>query len=459
MKLSENFTKIFETMLLEFAQSNLSWNKDPKAHIESNKKNNSSVKFISAPNDMEQEIQKECDNKPRIYQLHYTLQSFNFVKELSIIIHEENDLKCLPYELEPIIEDIAYDYVNNDVDGFIDRALCIKLSHAIKIELLEDICIRRITNFKEKFTKSIFQFPVTMFNLNKELKLTKNIRLVPIESSDLSENEKSIYKCTRPFDYNYYLEIHVQTYCSHKLALQLAEKARDATYNILKLLATRLSKRAIPLLASNEKNYHLFDFYRHGIDRDTLGNATTRSFPSFQFDSAYFWESFDKARKIDETLIDTSFKIADLLLVPYFKENRSLENMERSLMWYGDSVSEQNYIFQIQKIVTSLEALVNCNQKNKVTKRFIRRVTHLNIIKTGIDEEIRKKADELYTIRSEIIHGASINKKLSFCAVELCSATLLGAIYYYNDFGFEQINIDDSLPKFLDEIPKNYISL
>lgn len=452
MKLSVNGRKAFSKLLTELARTYKVWIDDPNVYYQEVQKDNLIFTCIDAPNDLKEEMRaKWKSQEPCIFQLHHTACSLSLVRELATLIHK-GSLNCLSYELNPIIEAIVYEYVNSDLNGFARSIMHSEEQFDVRFQTLNEIVSRRVSAFKKEFTRSVFQFPVTIFNLNDKLRLSKSIQLLPVDESVLTERQLTQFKDTRTFDYNYYLEVSVQTQCSENLALQLAEKARDATYNALKLLATRLSPRAIPLLASNDRNSHLFDFYRSGKDRKNMSNTTTHQFHSFQFDSELFWEAFHEGRASEKNLIDTVFQIPELLLPPHFSSQRVVERLERSLLWYGDATIEPNFYQQIQKLVSSMEALVNFHDGD-LTKLFKQRVTHLNITHSGLSDLIESKATQLYKARSKIVHGSSVDERLDFCAIDFCSETLLRAIYYFSLFGFEKTGFNKKLPDFLDALP------
>lgn len=106
-----------------------------------------------------------------------------------------------------------------------------------------------------------------------------------------------------------------------------------------------------------------------------------------------------------------------------------------------------------------MEALINFRDDDAgdITETFKRRVTHLNITHTGLNDDIKEKARQLYDARSKIVHGSSLDERFTFCIIELCSETLLRAIYYFSLFGLEKTDFNRALPKFLDEIPTNAV--
>ncbi|MEM5545752.1 hypothetical protein [Pseudoalteromonas fuliginea] len=453
MKLSKDVRETFTKLLTELARTFKVWKDDPTVFLQNETKGSLIFPCINAPYDLMKEISEKRDgNKPCIYQLHHTLYSQSLVKELAEFLHKMGNLNCLRYELKPIIEAIAYEYVNSDLDGFARTAIYDEKSFNVQFETLVKIVKRRLSDFKKEFDHFVYQFPVTIFNLSDEIQVSKSIRIKAIYENDLTEKQLELYKDTRSFDYNYYLEIAVPIKCSEKLSLQLAEKTRDATFNLLKLLATRLSPIAIPLVASNERSSHRFDFHKSGKGKANMSISTNHRFASFQFDSKQFWQAFIKGRASENNLIDTSFMIPELLLRPNFSNQRVVERMELALIWYGDASTEPNYYQQIQKLVSSMESIVNYRDDN-LTETFKRRVTHLHITHNGLNKSVQDRAGKLYKARSNIVHGSSIDEKLDYCVIDFCSETLIRAIYYISQFGFEKTGFNKKLPKFLDELP------
>jgi hypothetical protein len=140
--------------------------------------------------------------------------------------------------------------------------------------------------------------------------------------------------------------------------------------------------------------------------------------------------SFYEGRTVEKKPIDIALQIPEILLFSNFSSPKVVERLERSLLWYGDAATESNSYQKIQKLVSSLEVFVNFHDED-VTEVFKRRVTHLNITHDGLNSKIRDKAHQLYNARSKIVHGSSIDEKLSFCAIDFCSETILIAIFYF----------------------------
>lgn len=453
--ISEDGKRIFQDLVVELARAYGLWMNDHNSYYQEINNSNLIFTIINSPVDLEKEmLRKIHDGEPCIYQLFHTKKSLNLISQLSVIIRKCGNLNCLPNELHQVINEITYEYINLTVDSFFKI-----VDGNLKCDFIIDECFKnivsaRVSNFKKGFSSTLYQFPVAVFNLDRDVRLSKNSRLTLIDSASLEEKELMLFNESRLYKSNFFLEIFVKAKCSQKLSLQLAEKARDAIYNILKLLATNLSPQAIPLLTSNDRIISPFHFYRHGPNRNSFSNATTRNFAYFQFDSKEFWGEFHKNQNEVGSLINIAFQIVELLLIPNFSNERVADRCERALLWYGDAVTEYIPYQQIQKIVSSMEALVNFRDGD-ITETFKRRITNLHVSYKGLNEDIREKARQLYDARSKVVHGFSHDEKLNFCAIEFCSETLLRAIYYFSIFGFDKTNFRKSLPKFLDDIPRN----
>jgi len=446
---------IFHNLVVELARAFNLWVKDHNSYYQEISKSNLIFTTIDPPLDLKNEISRRIhDCEPYIYQLFHTAKSLSLTRDLSVIIHKCFNLNCLPNELNLLINEIIYEYINSNLEDFFKIIDTNIEAHIILDECLKKILSTRVSKFKKEFSSILYQFPVVVFNLDKTLKLSEHIRLVPIDPIFFKEKELMMLNETRSYKCNFFLEIFVKTKCSKKLSLHLAEKTRDAAFNVLKLLATRLSSQAVPLLTSNDRVMGSFNFYRYGPNRDNFFTATTRNFPHFQFHSKEFWGEFQKSQNTDGNLITTAFEMVELLLIPNFSNERVAERFERALLWYGDAVTEYIPFQQIQKLVSSMEALVNFHE-NDVTEKFKRRITNLHVSYKGFNEDIRKKAGQIYDARSKIVHGSSHNEILNFCIIDFCSETLLRAIYYFSIFGFSKTKFTKSLPKFLDELPIN----
>lgn len=453
--LSEDGKRIFQDLLFELARAYSLWANDHSSYYQEISKSNLMFTTINSPSDLEKEMSRRIYNgEPCIRQLFHTEKSLHMMRELSGVIRRCGNLNCLPHELHPVIDEIIYEYVNSTLESFFKIIDGNFKDHMVLAECFEKIVFSRVSKFKSKFSSTLYQFPLVVFNLDREIKLSDNIRLLPIDPIFLKEKELIKLNETTIYKSNFFLEIFVKTKCSDKLSMQLAEKSRNATYNILKLLATSLSPQAVPLLTSNDRVMSPFYFYRYGKNRENFFNATTYNLPHFQFHSKEFWNEFNKTLNTDGSLITTAFRIAELLLTPSFSNERVAERFERALLWYGDAVTEHIPFQKIQKVVSSMEALVNFREGD-ITETFKRRVTNLHISYIGLNESVREKARQLYDARSKIVHGSSHDEKLNFCIISFCSETLLRAIYYFSIFGFEKTRFRKSLPKFLDEIPIN----
>ncbi|WP_318481623.1 HEPN domain-containing protein [Photobacterium leiognathi] len=457
MKLSTEGYKKLEILMMELVCSYKLYHSEPKEYFKKIKENNLILSSINAPDYLLEEISKKWENNELcIYQLHHSYKSIEIIRELSEIIHKINNVMCVPSELKIVIEEVVYEYSNKDLDGFFDSLVSNARSYEINRDLFHAILNSRISKFKKDFSKYKFHYPVVVFNLNEEIEISRNIRLIPIDYKVLTNKELERYRGTRSCDVNYFLEISLPIRCSKELAQLQAEKVRDTTFNILKLLATRLSPKEIPIMSSRDRGNHLFDFYMYGRNHNEMSKCTIQKFPDYQFNAQYFWDEFKEGRKLNNNIIDIAFKIPEILFQPSFSKQRVVDLLERSLLWYGDAAMESNYYQQVQKLVTSLEVVVNFKD-DAVTETFVRRVKSLHINNNEFSEDMENKAKALYVSRSKIIHGSSVNEKLDFCIIEFCSKTLFRAIYFFNLYGFEKTGFKNSLPKYIDDLEKRVI--
>ncbi|SFE37640.1 hypothetical protein SAMN05216563_10511 [Phytobacter palmae] len=453
--LSAEGREIFKNLLVELARAYSLWVKDRNLYYQTISNSNLTFTIIDAPIDLKNEISKRIkEGELCIYQLFHSKESINFTRHLCEVIRKCANLNCFPAELFSIINQVTYEYINFTLDDFYEIIEGNYDKPIIREACFESILTSRITTFKKSFSSTLYQFPVVVFGLDKETKLGDNVLLKPIDSLGLQQKELLLFNETRIYKSNFYLEIFVKEKCSKGLSLQLAEKAKNTTFNILKLLATRLSPNAIPLITSDDRVKNPFHFYRYGKNRNSLFNATTHNFPNFQFQSKMFWNEFHQTQYIQDSLIPIAFQIVELLLIPNFSSERVVDRFERALLWYGDAVTEYISFQQIQKIVSSLEALVNFHEEN-VTENFKTRITNLHISYNGLDEKIKMKANQLYDARSKIVHGSSHDESFDFCIIDFSSETLLRAIYYFSIFGFDKKRFNKSLPRFLNDIPNN----
>lgn len=457
MKLSAKCKQDFSYLLKELASVHKIWVDDPSEYIK-NAEPNMLFGQIDTPEDLRAVISQKRNNEvPCISQLRHNSKSLEIAHSLAEQLTKINQLPCKFYELRAIIDAIVFEYINDDIESF--AKCCVDEKRVYDINLLKfmPIAERRLKHFKLLFSKHVFRFPVRVFELESSLSLSKNIKLIPCDINELDDKEKEKLSCTRPFGINYYLEIKVNKKCTYKKALELAENARDATYSILKLLATNLSPNAVPLLASSEKNQHIFDFYKFGTNVNDLDTCTTYSFTHLHFEAGSFWRIFFKSLVEENNLIALLMEVSELLLVPYIGTQRVVERVERALRWYGDAAIETNKHQQILKLVSSLESLVNYDDKNDTTEVFKMRVTNLTITHNGLDEFNREKARQLYNARSNIVHGSTLETYLPFCPIGFVSSALMQSLYYFSLFGFDKTNFKKSLPSFIDKIPENVV--
>ncbi|ENZ7893673.1 hypothetical protein ACG99Y_004713, partial [Klebsiella pneumoniae] len=168
--ISEDGKRIFRELVGELARSYKLWMNDSNSYYQEIKNSNLIFTIIDSPIDLEEEIlRKNHNGEPCIYQLFHTNKSLNLVNELSVVIRKCGNLNCLPNELHTIINEIAYEYINSTIDNFLKI-----IDSNINCEIILDECFKnivstRILNFKKGFSSCLYQFPVVVFNLDREV--------------------------------------------------------------------------------------------------------------------------------------------------------------------------------------------------------------------------------------------------------------------------------------------------
>ncbi|MBO1272319.1 hypothetical protein J3L11_11750 [Shewanella sp. 4t3-1-2LB] len=447
MEFTGTFKRKFEALLEEFGRTHLLWCEDHKAYFEETRQDGLIFSTIDAPEDMREDIATRRKNdEPHVPQLYGTKLTESLIAGLSEILHKTNDIKCLDWELNTIVKDCAYELINTH---FLDKST----EGEDYFKKLSVIFEKRLHVFKTGFKRFRFQFPVKAFQGAREMRLTKNIQMISIDPNELVNQELESYKRTRLFGCNFYIEVTVPCKCSLELSKTLAKRSMLAMCNSLKLLSAGLFGGGVPIISSIDTGFHMFDFYRFGEVGGQLDSSRTTTFLDRKIEE--FWDELAKSKDDPNLVFHVVLNIPELLLIPNFKEANVLELIERSLIWFGDSVSESNELQRIQKIVTSIETLVNFKEHD-TTETFKSRVKDLNLAQPSIDGDVYAYSGLLYGARSDIVHGEPFKNTLNFDYVRLCSGTLINAICYFSLFGLTATGFKNKLPAFIDDI-KNRI--
>ncbi|WP_249553753.1 HEPN domain-containing protein [Shewanella sp. 10B] len=440
MEFSKVFKSKFNELLVEFARTRKLFNENHDAYFVEKARDGLILTTITPPDDINVDrvnngVDRYCLN------LYRSRLSVNLVSELSRIIQKSLNINCFFWELDSLIEDCAYELISNLLSKIYEGG-----------DIFEHLLVifdKRMLVFKNNLKKFVFQFPVNAFNGVGEISLTKNIKIIKLNSDELMDKEFENYKQTKFFGCNYYIQIEVVTACSYELSLSLAKRSMNAICNSLNLLSVDLYGRCAPLITSSDSFGHLFEFYRYGEIGSKLESSRTRTF--LEPRSKQLWQDLIINKDNPNTIFNAILKIPELLLIPNNSEPLVLELVERSLIWYGEAVSERNELQRVQKIVTAIEALTNFKEEN-TTETFKLRVMYLNMTSSGFDQSIYKNAGKIYSVRSSIVHGAACKKMIDFDYIKMCSNTLINAILYFQEFGLTRSNFRRTLPNFIDNI-------
>ncbi|WP_297197192.1 hypothetical protein [uncultured Pluralibacter sp.] len=182
VKISLEGSSLFNKILIELAQTYKLWLDDRPSFFNGTRQEESIIRVINPSF----QISNSLRNKYRIRQLYHSAESLSIVKKLAIIIRKCCNLKCLAYELHKVIDEILYEYVNTVFIDFLDSVDHNGTFFNIRSDILEKVINEKVTFFKNNFSKYSYKFPVTVFNLNEEVRLSKNIFLKPIDSEELN---------------------------------------------------------------------------------------------------------------------------------------------------------------------------------------------------------------------------------------------------------------------------------
>lgn len=453
MQVSRECYKRISTLLEELCNTYLEFHDNPEQYIKRRAINGPSSKIISAPPDLIKEMsEKYKEEQPCIFQLHCSPESNALIEQISEIIMRSNNLYCTLSELKPVFEASTYEYVNlrlgkilqsDDID-----AQPFELCEQEFLTVLE----KRIEGFKKVFSKRVFEFPVVAFQLNSEVQLSSNISLVKINPEELRQVDSNFMKRfnpTRLYDVNFYLRINIPRRTSAQYSQELSKRLEGAMIGCINLVTSYQSSGTVSFISADERANHLSCFYRFGASDDDLEFAQGYNFPIQIPINDSLWRELIAANKNSGSLANRILSIPESIIELSDRKNILLERVERSLKWFRDAVNETDAQVCIQKIVTSIEALVNFSDQD-TTQSFIRRIVKLHCSETENIDNIEKQAKELYIARSNIIHGSSLTEMLSFNLINFASQCLALGMICFSIHGFDKPKNSNTLKVWLD---------
>lgn len=148
--LSEDGKRIFQNLVLELARAYSLWVNDHSSYYQEINKSRLIFTTIDSPLDLKSEISRRISNgETCIHQLFHTEKSLHLSRELSVVIRKCGNLNCLPHELYPVIDAIAYEYINSTTDDFFKIINSDLKHHIIVGECFKKIVFSRVEKFKK----------------------------------------------------------------------------------------------------------------------------------------------------------------------------------------------------------------------------------------------------------------------------------------------------------------------
>lgn len=441
------------TLLEELYSAYLGFQENPAEYVKRRSSCGLPLGTINAPSDMIENMSEKLRKAEHcIFQIHCTDKSKQLVTQISETIRQSNNLYCIISELKPIIEASVYEYVNVRLEKILQSDSTQDSPFKLDKDTFSSVLNRRIQIFKSMFSKIIFEFPVVAFQLNNEIQLSRNISLIKNTSDTLNHVDCQFvdrFNETRLYDINFYLRVSIPIKSSYEYSRKLSKRVEGAMIGCINLVTSYQNSRTVSLISADERANHLSHFFRYGSDIGNMDVAKSYVIPTQIPKDNSLWCDLIEGNKIPESLANWILNVPQLMIELSGSKNLLFERVERSLKWFRDAVNEADLQIRIQKIVTSIEALVNFSDKD-TTDSFIRRIVKLHSSEIECIESVESRARELYKSRSNIVHGSSLVERLSFDLVDFASKCLVLGIICYSMYGLDQPKNSKKLKAWLD---------
>ncbi|MDR7123130.1 HEPN domain-containing protein [Rheinheimera soli] len=441
------------TLLEELYSAYLGFQDNPAEYAKRRSSYGLPLGTISAPSDMIESMSEKLRKAEHcIFQIHCTDKSSQLVTQISETIRRSNNLNCIISELKPIIEASIYEYVNARLEQLLQSDATQESPFELDKDTFSSVLNRRIQMFKRMFSKRIFEFPVVAFQLNNEIQLSSNISLIKNTPDRLNHVDCQFmdrFNESRLYDINFYLRVSIPIKSSYEYSRKLSKRVEGAMIGCINLVTSYQNYRTVSLISADERANHLSHFFRYGSDIDNMDVAKSYVFPTQIPKDDSLWSDLIESNKTPESLANWILNVPQLMIELSGSKHLLIERVERSLKWFRDAVNEADMQIRIQKIVTSIEALVNFSDKD-TTESFIRRIVKLHSSEIECVDSVESRARELYKSRSNIVHGSSLVERLSFDLVDFSSKCLVLGIICYSMYGLSQPKDSKKLKAWLD---------
>lgn len=364
-------------------------------------------------------------------------------------LHEIAKRQCLSLEkitVNECIYEIRYTlYLHLKNNGSFDTSGCMKLISKVRKNI--DREAKGITYF--------FPFNAPSLSPEKEIQIG-GAKIIHKDNIYAKVKDNSYYdlfiKNNNPDSFNCLLSITIPK-CSDKMSESRAQNVAALIYGVIKVFTTSYEIKANQVnLMNNPTKNNINHYIASNRDEYWIGGSY-----AFGEDLQDFWNYFEEDLKTD-----LGFVIKKLILRAASPTNKEYlaDRLIDAFYWFGDASRDNNSSAQVVKLVTAMERLVTMKneEENKgITENFCRRVSCLIAIYRGEIDKWKSKAQKVYQLRSDLVHGSqSIYKtyetKLEFDPFQLASSTILSACIGFYKLGLDLNPYEKKLKNMYSEI-------
>ena len=452
--------KLFDELAEEYFHELNIFHKDPTGYHQKSDFQFGGLINPSSKEELE-EIENRQENEIRtVRQLHKNSKTVEITNRIAKKIININQLNLLNPEVCSLVDRMIFSFIN--------KVICIEPTSAEinSNEILKEVITDHTKELKDKYFKYEFKFPVHIIGLEENLTLHQNIYLEKVEESSLKIKKMEKYMFSRTFEPNFNICISSNIKASYKYSEERGIRANDATLNALLVLygfKSGSNHWNSPIIKETDYKQHCFSYFLSGKKGDELNENTLHSFSYNNELYEQFWDMLNRSftdigqNKIHRTLFNIPYKI-----MSNTNFDKSVGNIiERSLKWFSDAIDEKDWEIKIVKLTISIESLVNFKSDSKKAdleserfkEMFINRVSIIN----NFDNDVKRKAGELYNARSSIAHGSPLKKGFDFDVVRFTATTILLSVQLFSQFknnGIDETDFNKTLPNFIDSLFK-----
>jgi hypothetical protein len=450
--------KLFDELVEEYFHELNIFHQDP---TEYHKKSDFLLGSLIDPSSKEEleEIENRQKNKIHtVRQLHKNNKTVEITKTIAEKITSNNQLNLVNSESCALVDRAIFSFIN--------KIICRKPTPVEfnSDEILKEVLNYHIKELKDKYFKYEFKFPVHIIGLEKSLPLYENISLEKEENSTLEIKTMEKYMFSRAFEPNFNICISSSIKTSHKYSEERAIRANDATLNgflVLYGFISRDNSWNSPIIKMDDYKQHHFSYFLSGKKGGALNENTLQTFSHNNRLCKDFWEIINSSFSEQAKLYKLLFSIPNRIMSNPNFDKSICSIIERSLKWFSDAIDEKNREIKIVKLTIAIESLVNFKsdakkadlENDRFKETFVNRVVIIN----NFDDDVKRKAQELYNGRSSIAHGSLFKKGFNFDIIQFTATTILNSIILFSRFktGLEETGFNKVLPEFIDSLFKS----